>query len=285
MFFILSGYVLKAEHISLCEYVRVKFNRILLPAIIIYSLTLPLYFHGIDFRTESLTSIFRTILYFDGKCAYNAPIWFFFCLFEVYVLIKIFKLAEASNVKLMVVMVISLLCSFICYDWELELSNTFGFNKCLLGLFFVCFGIMLKRSQFDVIQLKLIIASIPVWLITGVWMNGQVSMYGVNYCNFLLFIISAITGSVCFFAFCKLIEKHDFIRQYSQWTIFIVCSHYVLVTVFKGMSNKMAFEGTYMYDVLSVVFVVVSLIIYKPVCIFVERYIPILMGKKELCRR
>ena len=81
-----------------------------------------------------------------------------------------------------------------------------------------------------------------------------------------------------------MIEKNDPIRQFSKWTIFIVSSHYVLVTTFRILANVMAIEGTYIYDVLSVLFVVVSLIVYKPVCVLVERYIPILIGNKKYAK-
>lgn len=284
MYFILSGYVLKPDSKTFGHYIKGKFYRILLPALIVYIFTLPLYFYFLDKTTATFGSVIKTICYFDGQCAYNSPIWFFFCLFEVYILTKLLKLAEANNPKLMIILMVSLVLSFMFYSLGWDVFNTFGFNKCVLGLFFVAFGLLMKRIPYEKRVKKIGFLSLPIWIITGIWLNPKVSMYSDYYGQFWIFIVGALAGTFVFLAFSKLVENSGTIRQYAKWTIFIVCSHYVLVTCFQWFSSKFEIGGSYLFDITSALFVLIALLAYKPLCVFIDKHIPVLMGNKRVCK-
>lgn len=279
MYFILSGYVLKSDSYSLSEYCKRKCKRILLPAIIIYVLTLPLYFISLDYSSTSIASILKTVFYINGDCAYNATIWFFFCMFQSLVVLKILKITEAKKVYLILLMIVCLLLSYIGYVAHWGFFNFLGINKCLIGVFFMTFGVLLRRIQYEGGKLLLGAISLPIWIITGILLNSMVSMYGMNLGNFWLFIVSGITGSLVFFAVVHFIHSNKTIKQYSGWTIFVVCSHYVLASAFLKVSLRLQIGGTYVFDVISALFVLIMLILYKPVCKFLENHMPLLLGK------
>ena len=281
MYFILSGYVLKTDSKTFGAYLKSKFNRVLLPALIVYALTLPLFFYTLDRSTATLETILRTIFYFYGRCAYNSPIWFFFCLFEVYILAKLLRLAEADSKKLMIILIITLCLSFISYSFGWKIFNIFGFNKCILGLFFVSFGLAMKRISYEA-KVKITgLISLPVWIVSGVILNTKISVYGMNLGNFWIFVISSIAGSLFFFALSKWMENIDRIREYAKWSIFIVCSHLVLVDAFSAISTHLSIRGTYLFDVSSAIFVLVSLFVYRYVCKFLEWHMPVVLGLKK----
>lgn len=281
MYFILSGYVLKPELKPFNDYIRSKFKRILLPAILIYILTLPIFFspHYLDYSSATLYTVLERILYLKGQCAYNCPIWFFFCMFQILIVIKLLDLSNASFKKIALIGIVSLVFSFGMYELRWEYFKILGFNKLVLGLFFYTFGMILRRTSYEGRSKIVGYASIVIWVLSGIIFNTKCSMYGMKLGDFCLFILSGITGSLVFFALCKFFENNKNIRTYSKWTVFIVCSHYVLVTVFSIFASLMAIKNTIVFDIASVVFVLISLYGYKYVCSFIEKRLPFLIGK------
>lgn len=279
MFFILSGFVFKNDSLTFNEFFKTKFFRILLPAVILYLLTLPIYFLSLDYSSTSFRTIILTVFYLNGRCAYNEPVWFFICLFQVLVFVKIARLSTWDNKRIALVLLASLLLSFGCYASDWKVFRFLGFNKFLLGLFFFTLGYFLKKDGIYNKAMTLIgVIALPVWLLTGVVFNSKVSMYQMSLGNFWHFVISGCFGSLVFFAFCKIIEENRRIRQYAKWTIFIVCSHYVLVTLFFKFSSLSSVSGTLLFDLSSFVFVILAFLIYKPICQYLSERHPVLLG-------
>ena len=188
-------------------------------------------------------------------------------------------MSDARMVKLVILIIIFLSLSWLAYYANWKFFNLFGINKCFLGVFFVGIGMLLRKLKFEKYLKILGVVLLPIWIITGTYLNGKVSMYGMSLGNFWLFITSGITGSIVFYSFSHIFNNCTVIKQYARWTIFIVCSHLVLVSLFNRVSAILSIGGTYVFDVTSVLFVIVSLIAYKYICVLIERYIPFLMGK------
>lgn len=280
MYFILSGYVFKNNTSSFGVYCKSKFKRILLPTLILYLLTLPIYFMmGIDYSKVSVGYILEPVFYLYGRCAYNAPVWFFICLFEVLLVVKVLRIKTNDSKKLLVVVISSLIVSYALNLLHWKYFTIFGLDKCVLGLLFFSIGIILKRCLHEKKLLSVALVSLPIWIVTGVIIQPQVFMYGMKLGNFWLYIVSAVSGSLVFFALCTRVAKHEAIREYSKWTIFIICSHYILVTLFKIFNSKIGIGGTYAYDFASIFYVLVMLLLYRPVCRLIEAKFPLLMGK------
>ena len=279
MYFICSGYVLKPETKSFNEYFKNKFKRLLLPALIVYLFTLPLYFYGLDYSTATAYSVIVQIFYVLGKCAYNDPIWFFFCMFQVLLVLKLLDLSNASKRKLIIAATSFLLLSYVMYISEWKYFKFFGINKCILGIFFCSCGIILKRTHYESYIKQIAWIVLPLWVLSGIIFNTKCSMYGMFLGNFWLFLLSSITGTLVFFMVSKYCEKISKLCDYARWTIFIVCSHYVLATVFIKVALFLSIEGTYTFDFVSLLYVLLVLYAYKFVCQLIERKVPILIGK------
>lgn len=284
MYFILSGYVLKKDTTPFADYVNNKFYRIFLPAALLYLLTLPIYFLSLDYSETSLKHILADVFYIIGDCAYNLPIWFFFCMFQVLIVSKLLRLSEANLIKVIIVVLISLLLSFVFYVTGWKFFKIFGFDKCVLGLFFLSVGVLMRKLDYERMMKMVGVVGLLIWIVSGVILNTKVSMYGMDLGNFWLFLLSGICGSWFFFSFCKLFEKCERVRAYSEWTIFIVCTHYVLVGVFSKMASVFSIRGTYLFDISSAVFVLLALLAYKPICVFIKKLFPILMGQKRYAK-
>ena len=218
MYFILSGYILKPESSSLYEYVRKKAKRVLLPALLLYFLTLPLFLHPhyLDYATATPYSVIIEIFYLSGKCAYNGPVWFFFCMFQILIITKLFELSNAKVTKIFIIAITCLVLSYIFYELKWKYFNLLGFNKCVLGLFFYSFGMLLRRTKYEEYSFKVGISIAPVWLLFGVVLNEKVSMYGMGLGHYWFFIISGITGSLVFFIISKFFENSSTVCTYAN---------------------------------------------------------------------
>lgn len=279
MYFILSGYVLKPDSKSFKEYLKNKVKRILLPALIVYIFTLPFYFYSLDYSTATAYSIIVQVFYVIGTCAYNVPIWFFFCIFQVLMVSKLVDLSNASNKRIIITTLSFLILAFILYASDWKYFNLFGFNKCVLGLFFYSFGITLKRLNYENHIKQISLIAIPLWILTGVFLNAKCTMYGMVLGNFWLFIFSSISGTFAFFLLSKYFEDIDFVYDYARWTIFIVCSHCVFVTLVQELAHYLSIRGTYVFDIIGLFYVVLIMFTYKYVCQFIEQKFPVLIGK------
>ena len=282
MFFILSGYVTKPDSTTFKDYIKKKFKRLLLPAILLYLLALPIYFafyHNWSDPTL-LMPVIKRIFYIKGECVFNKPVWFFFCLFQILVLIKLFNLPNAKTIKLLIVGSCSLLLSWFFYTSAWGYFKLFGFDKCVLGLFFYLCGMILRKTKYNKYIFIIGLLLLPIWLYFGVSLNPKVRMYDMYLCNFWFFVISGITGSLCFFSISKCfdsLKNIGFIKEYAKWTVFIVGSHYVVVIGFHQIMTKFSLGHTYVFDIACLCFVILSLAIYKPICRWLEKHFSILI--------
>lgn len=279
MFFVLSGYVVKTEIGNLGNFINKKYKRIILPALFFYVLTLPLFFFHIDVSDSGICSIIESVFYVYGELAYDKPVWFFVCLFQIYILSKIINLSKVKAKLLVLLCTLCLILSCLSYMSDCKLFSLFGFNKCILGLFFYTCGMMLKRTNYRNYMFRVGLFLLPVWLLTGVILNSKISMYDMSLGCFSLFIISSLTGTLVFFPICKVLEKIIIIREYAKWTVFIVSSHYILVSLLANLSSSFEFDDSFFYDIISFSFVIISFVIYYPICKWGEKNIPLLMGR------
>ena len=92
-------------------------------------------------------------------------------------------LSESSNNKLVIILLMSLTISYMCNLLGWRYLNLLGFNKFLLGLFFMVLGLLLKRMAYSKSIGLIGLYSLPIWIIAGIICNTKVSMYGVKLGN------------------------------------------------------------------------------------------------------
>jgi hypothetical protein len=128
-----------------------------------------------------------------------------------------------------------------------------------------------------------IIILIVLWLLVGLILNPKVSMYGFMYGNRLipLFILSGIMGSIVFFRLAYKLRDLKILNFFAKYTTIIICSHYLFVSSFNFLSTRFGLKGTIFFDILSLLYVIVVLwVLYRPLCVAIDKYLPFLNGKR-----
>ena len=273
MYFMLSGMVMRKPD-NKWQFIKTKAIRLLIPVIIAYLLFTPLFI----LLEESTFSFSIYDVYITGCIAHNPPLWFFICLFEVYCIAALLGICNYSKIMQLVVSVAAFI--FVAVDIHFNLPLYYlGIDKAILALAFFSLGIVLKESINEMFEKRyFVVVLTTLWLMLGVFLNGKVSMYGFVFHRYTLFVTGAIAGSITFFYFAKKLEKNQFIRKYSQYTIFIIVSHFLLVDVFNRIICNWGMVNPVVYLIVSIMYVTVCVLLYLPLSRVVVKYFPVING-------
>lgn len=121
-----------------------------------------------------------------------------------------------------------------------------GFMK---GIIYVCLGLL--------------------WWISGICLNSKVSMYTFDLGHYCLFILSEVCGSCLFIWLCQFVDKKTaYFRDIGQNKIFIICTHYICLTIFKKIASIADINYTWIYSVEVIIFTFVLVSCYRVACKF-----------------
>lgn len=271
MYFILSGMVMVDPGEQWQNFLKQKILRLVFPVITAYVLFTPLF---ILLENSSFSFSVHNV-YFSGSFAHNPPLWFFICLFEVYVLSLLTRVSACSIRNRVIICICSfLVASFIVFkDIHIDFL---GIDKAILAFAFFSLGVILKDHIDLLLRAKNVVVYVVIWFVVGVLLNGKISMYGFSFDHFPFFVVGSLFGSLMFYWVAKQFSNNGYIRRYSRYTVFIIVSHYLLVVVFMNLT---CFENSYTLCLLSLAYVIVCLILYLPVSTAVERILPMLNGR------
>lgn len=291
LFFILSGYLYKfKDNETNSEFIKKKFFRIALPAFVWILITLPLYI----FTEQNINSIeiIKRFIFFDGFVPCNDPCWFFIVLFCVFIVVRFMSFLIIDTAKSVIINVIILFTGFMLYHFEVP--DYFMMKKTVICLGFFMMGhnwrkcLMHKnRSYKTCFYIAASVISLVLWLVFGIMLNGKVSLYAVNLGNYWSFIFSGIFGTLFFCSSIKLLyvypdktNKQLFLEKYPvSASIFIVCSHYIPITVYRVLMNKMGLLYSCTYYFFTPVVCILLIVCYYPFSRIISRKIPILNGE------
>ena len=274
MYFMLSGMVMRRLE-NRRKFLWIKFIRLLLPVIIAYLLFTPLFF----LLEESSFYFSIHDVYITGSIAHNPPLWFFICLFEVYCIVALLGIYDYSRKLQLMVSVVSFILVAIVIHFKLPLYF-FGIDKAILGFAFFSLGIVMKDYISGLFEKRyLVVLLMVLWFMLGVLLNGKTSMYGFTFNHYTLFVLGANSGSLTFFFLAKKLENNQFIMRYSQYTIFIIVSHYLLVVVFNRIINNWGIVDPVAYFVVSILYVALCILLYLPLSRVVVKYFPLINGR------
>lgn len=285
MYFILSGYVLRPDDKSPQEYARLKFTRILLPALLFYIATMPIYFTKILHDGQySLYDVVMTVFYVRGECAYNDPIWFFISMYTVLLSSKIIRLASMNATSKLKFSFAVFIIAVMLHHYHIRWFSLFGLDKALLGLGFYSFGAYMRTAGFipEKINIPICVLLFIGWFGFGYILNPKISMYAfVSGGNMIYFILSGCMGSLLFFKIASKLTMIPAAYRLAKSTTIVVCSHYIFVTSFGIMAGVTGITGTYLFDMSSFIYVLIILSLYIPICRYINQHIPILNGNRR----
>ena len=275
MYFILSGYIAHERKEGRIFFIKRKAYELLLPSVIFIGLMVP-YSCGMN-----LIEAIKEITFWDGMI-WNAPIWFLIVLFQVHFIFDAANLIKYSTQKKTVLAVLFLGLGYLIYKNLVWLP--FGFQKTVIALGFYIIGNVLKEVN-GMLRLKtkvvIVVVCCIIWFLTGCIFNTKVSMYAVSMGNYWYFIVSGICGSVMWFSIAYALRNVKVFRRWGQNTIFVVCTHYIGVAVCVKIANLLNLDGTIYFDILALIISFLAMVIYMPVCDWINKNMPILVGKKR----
>lgn len=207
LFFIFSGYLYKYKEEEKIPFIKRKFVRLALPAIIWYLITSPIYLYLN--RDLNIAEIIRTMLFVDGKIPFNDPCWFFIDLFFVFMFVRLIRIQNTTTIKNLIVGIAAFVLGFFLY--QLKVPDYFGMIKATIGLGFfmvgyICHNVIsekfvVKKEHYIIIGL----VSLPLWILFGVVLNEKVSLYSLSIGNYWYFILSGIFGTAILYVIVKYI--------------------------------------------------------------------------------
>ena len=127
MFFIMSGYVMKKDELSLFRYINRKLFRLIVPTILLSAVLQTVYIgiHGLD----NLGSFISGLFFIEGYIYFNYPAWFFIVMFEALIISKVINLINKSIALKLVWCIFFFLCGF--FASEFKLVPWFGLDRTL----------------------------------------------------------------------------------------------------------------------------------------------------------
>lgn len=293
LFFFLSGYLFSHEkYKSSKEFVISRFKALIVPymffAAISLALTLIVSRHDLH-----LSDAISQALYINGASLQsNRPIWFLVCIFFVelffYLLGKVIK----REIFMAPAVLLSSVIGYLLYLFLLPKRLPFGIDIAFTALAFYGAGNLLKRKQpeFKLGIPKLLLAAVGVILgvlISVFLQTVNVDMYKLTYGNYFYFYMAAFLGIASTIVFSQFISKTIFSKLFSYFgrnSLIIMCTHYLIifvVTLFEGKILK----KTSLFDIhsnfLGLVNLAIVVLVSIPVIYVLDRYFPVLVGKKR----
>lgn len=291
LFFILSGYLYRyKESISNIEFIKQKFFRTALPAIIWYIITGPIYIWSN--RDKGIGKIILKFLFVDGNVPFNDPCWFFLVLFMVFVIVRFIRIDKNSTMINSVIILSAFIIGGLLYYFNVP--DYFGLVKTIISLGFFMIGYVSRNSaritslsEVKITRIIVIPVSMILWIVSGAVLNEKVSFAGMKLGNYWCFILSGITGTLFLYSLIRAVYRHKgaFFSALEKYpvkaSIFIICSHYVPLKFYSAVCKKMDLFYTWKYNVITPFFALILIILYYPFYIFVSKHLSILNGEKK----
>lgn len=282
MYFVLSGFIAHPRKTTFDSYVKQKSQELLLPSVIFIAMTLPIYLYVNREYFETFWYLIPSIVFLNGRVAFNDPVWFFLVMFQVLVLFDALRVICYSVTKKALAALASFLVGWGIYIFSVPLP--FGIEKTIVCMGFYIAGSMLKDVPHVFLGVRkwfAVALMFAVWVLSGVVFNEKVSLYGFDLGHYWLFIISGLSGSMVWFGICYLLRRIRLFQVWGRNTMVVVGTHYVGVSVFRALASKIHISQTFLYDPLALIVSVFAMFCYMPICAVVNQHLPVLAGKQR----
>jgi len=118
---------------------------------------------------------------------------------------------------------------------------------------------------------------IAIHLVAFLLNTGKVDMYRSLYGNELLFLVSALAGSIAYVLFFKLVPYFKFLSYLGNHTIVILATHIRMLTVIKLVLLLVFGMTVFQFsEIEKLLLSVIQVVMVIPIIWLVNKYIPIL---------
>lgn len=261
IFFIISGFLFKREEFHFELYFEKQVNRILKPYIIYFIISALLY---IFIEPKKLLQLPEMFLMLNGRTLWNDPLWFLPVIFFSNCLLGLlYQLLQKWGKKAFNSILFFVCCGMFFFTFLFDYFNIkstpFAVNLLVHMFGYACIGVSIrtiydKFSRFKNETKKIFSILCTIVFFFGCFMSASVnkanniSVYTADF-NFLLFYIPfAILLSVSFLFLFLRMKPNSFIKLLSKNTIFIMCSHYFILLIYK---NVFPFSSSFLVSFLA----------------------------------
>ena len=139
LFFVLSGYV-DHRRTNRKDYYKRKTRRLVIPYVIFAAMSLQL-IHRQYLLGDTIDRIVKDIFYYDGRIAFNSPLWFIAVLFQVYLVSGLVNWERFNKYGYCFIFLALCFVNIIIFranqTHSVFVFNRFGFNRTTIALFFL----------------------------------------------------------------------------------------------------------------------------------------------------
>lgn len=307
LFFVLTGYLFNNNNtgnVPFKKYIIKRFNRLMIPYICFEILNL-LLSYGVTIISNNHIDIIqaiKSIVLCINNSAYSGislRLWFLPCMFVssiMFYLINfiIYRVNGMANRWMYgMVSVLFILCSY----YEKKVLNEripFTLDISLMATAFIALGYSFKDYLDNFIKFEkfklilLLLTSMLICVITVELNYSPFFMYINEYGNYVLAIIGALSGMVCFFAFLSLVlMKENYLHLgkkllnfFSDNSLLIFPVHLEIIWFIGIILNKINFISNSLNWIIKIFVVLVLLI---PFSYIIKNYFSFMIGRKREC--
>lgn len=236
-FFFLSGLVFKRKNEPFAKFIKIKFQRIILPCYVFTFLWVSYSFANKSFGKLNFIEIFKILfLYRNGM---SSRYWFLPCLFITYI---VFYFILKMDKRLQVIFIVTIFLLDILQRYYIDF--VFPYSAEIIGLSIPAFGIgnliskyILKPHSSRSIN-NVMLATVGLIVVGGIEALGlpYVEMYD-NYCpSIISYIICGGSGTIFVLAVSVILQNIKSLQKIGKYTLEIYGIHFVL---FIGLYQKL----------------------------------------------
>lgn len=274
LFFLLSGYTMSVNKYTFKEFFKKKFKTLIIPGIIF---TIPISIVEIcflKFKTFSFKSLIKGVAFGIRGEQLGIP-WFLVCLFISEILLYII-IKGVKNYKHSFVLIIMLSIANYVY---LNFMGIPLYNKKLpycidvvgMAMLFIYIGYIMKENKFEIkrdrtlYMISFFVVSICTCILNYNKVGYRVDFYTYAFGSYILFMLSAISGSFALIMLFKKIRKAKILEYIGKNSLIYYIFHYTLFVAFTKILLELGVREAIFSKMLSVVYVITGIIFIIPV--------------------
>jgi len=289
LFFFISGFLYRQKpDFGIWDYMRSRFNRLIIPYIffnILTFLTFGVISEKVNYLTiPGVTTFFKNLTFgiYSGQPnsnIANIPTWFLPCLFFTglfYFLID--KNISGKFFKFLTILIISVL--IYLESKYLQFRMPFSMDIALMSLFFYGLGNLFREEIINFTN-KInywYLLLIPLLVSITILFLNVTQMSTNNYGNYFKLLICSFSGIITFLIISKIIGK-TFLGFYGENSVIVLCMEWI-----KGMTYSLFIKLSFHFlpsgpgYISGIVQTISCLLFLIPIIFIIKRYFPFLIG-------
>ncbi|MDO4869022.1 MAG: acyltransferase family protein [Bacillota bacterium] len=193
--------------------------------------------------TRDLTDCIQCFFMISGKICWDAPIWFLWVLFLTEISFSVIIKLTRNKLQInLLFLLFFLVTGFLCEN----LRITLFLGIVPVALFFFTLGNLSRQLSLQQYLKKtsmltiLLIVSMALNLIFGIYFNGRISVINCEYHNYVFCLIGGVSGIIIYViisVFLENIKLSAFLSLMGRNTLLLMCLQYYVFNFYNYLAN------------------------------------------------